>query len=645
MAEPVHKPEDFLQPLGVVAGGKLTDGPAKEDEDFFFSRVTETYDAVEFLNQAREDAETQPEPARSEPPSGGSGAVFASVGGMAPPKLALLQMEAEEDAAKPKHALGHGISKSLPLALSAEDGDSPAPGSLGKGLGALADATDDSGNQRLTPKWVKPIDAALGKAASELDDLAPLARPVKAQHGDSLLNGVSGDGVPEATINLIDIKDMHIDELLRMTGQLKGSDLHITVGLPPMVRQDGRVIPLPCEVVDERLAQRLIYDVLNEEQIEKYERTKELDFSYGVKGLGRYRFNVYRQRACVGAAMRVIPHIIPTLESLRLPPVLRELTHRHSGLILVTGPTGSGKSTTIAAMIDVINSEREVHIMTIEDPVEYLHAHKRSMVNQRELGADTLSFNNALRAVLREDPDVILVGEMRDLETVSAAITLAETGHLVFGTLHTRSASATIDRVVDVFPSHQQDQIRTQLSTSLESVVAQQLLPKIGGGRVAAIEVMIATSAVRNLIREGKTFQINSVIETGAQFGMQAMDRVLADPVPRGDDHAGRRGAALQRPPELRPSAEGVLIQGLDTASIPLPRHAGGGCFLTLPASRPARSSLREEPDCFSWSVSSVSYCDRRQSGIEIYSLLREQFPFLWDILSWTWGNHLIAVQ
>jgi twitching motility protein PilT len=271
-----------------------------------------------------------------------------------------------------------------------------------------------------------------------------------------------------------------------------------------------------------------VYDVLTGDQIERFERTRELDFSYGMPGVGRFRFNVYRQRGSVGCAMRAIPHSIPSLEQLKLPPILRELTHKHSGLILVTGPTGSGKSTTIASMIDVINSERPVHILTMEDPIEYLHLHKTGMINQRELGADTDSFHNALRAVLREDPDVILVGEMRDKETISAALTLAETGHLVFGTLHTRNAPQTIDRVVDVFPPDQQDQIKVQLSNSLEAVVAQQLVPMLGGGRVAAIEVMVATSAIRNLIREGKTYQIMSSIETGTQYGMQPMDKVLA---------------------------------------------------------------------------------------------------------------------
>jgi twitching motility protein PilT len=325
------------------------------------------------------------------------------------------------------------------------------------------------------------------------------------------------------------IDDMHIDDLLRMTVEKGASDLHLSVGLPPMVRVDGRLHPLPFEPLNPRDIQRLVYDVLTGDQIQRFEKTKELDFSYGVKDVGRFRFNVYRQRGSVGCAMRAIPSAIPSLEQLRLPSILRELTRRHSGLILVTGPTGSGKSTTIASMIDVINTERNCHIMTIEDPIEYLHSHKNSMVNQRELGTDTDSFHNALRAVLREDPDVILVGEMRDLETIRAALTLAETGHLVFATLHTRNAPQTIDRVVDVFPPEQQEQIRIQLANTLESVIAQQLLPMLGGGRVAAVEIMIATPAIRNLIREGKVHQIYSVMETSSQQGMQTMDRALAD--------------------------------------------------------------------------------------------------------------------
>lgn len=323
--------------------------------------------------------------------------------------------------------------------------------------------------------------------------------------------------------------DVHIDDLLREATERGASDLHLSVGLPPVLRIDGKLLNMAYEPLGPNEIQRLIYDILTSDQIQWFEKVRELDFSYGVKNVGRFRMNVYRQRGSVGAAFRSIPNQIPSFEQLKLPPILRELCRKHSGLILVTGPTGSGKSTSIACMIDFINGERESHIMTIEDPIEYLHRHKRCMVNQRELNTDTDSFENALRAILREDPDVILIGEMRDLETISSALTLAETGHLVFGTLHTRNAPQTIDRVVDVFPPHQQDQIRVQLSNTLEAVIAQQLLPRTGGGRVASIEVMIATSAIRNLIREGKTYQIYSALETGAQYGMQPMDKVLAD--------------------------------------------------------------------------------------------------------------------
>lgn len=325
------------------------------------------------------------------------------------------------------------------------------------------------------------------------------------------------------------IGNIHIDDLLRLTTERKASDLHLAVGLPPMIRVDGELVLTEYDILDPRDTQRLIYDILTTEQIQWFERIKELDFSYGVKGVGRFRVNVYRQRGSIGAAMRYIPNKIPEFEELGLPYIIRDLAKKHSGLILVTGPTGSGKSTTIATMVDYINRERQCHIMTIEDPIEYLHGHRKSMVNQRELNTDTDSFENALRAVLREDPDVILVGEMRDLETISAALTLAETGHLVFGTLHTRNAPQTIDRIVDVFPAHQQDQIKVQLSNSIESVVAQQLIPRVGGGRWAAIEIMVATPGIRNLIREGKTFQIYSAMETGGQYGMRTMDRMLAE--------------------------------------------------------------------------------------------------------------------
>jgi twitching motility protein PilT len=281
--------------------------------------------------------------------------------------------------------------------------------------------------------------------------------------------------------------------------------------------------------VTPREAQRLVYDILTSEQIEKFERTKELDFSYGVAGVGRFRFNVYRQRGQRRAARCAPSRIDPQPRPAALPPILRELTHKHSG-------PDPGHRADRLGQVDHHRlddrrhqHEREVHIMTMEDPIEYLHQHKTGMINQREIGADSDTFHNALRAVLREDPDVILVGEMRDKETIAAALTLAETGHLVFGTLHTRNAPQTVDRIVDVFPPDQQDQIKVQLSNSLEAVVAQQLPPMLGGGRVAAIEVLIATSAVRNLIREGKSYQISSAIETGTQYGMQPMDKTLAD--------------------------------------------------------------------------------------------------------------------
>jgi twitching motility protein PilT len=324
------------------------------------------------------------------------------------------------------------------------------------------------------------------------------------------------------------IEDVHLDDVLRMALERKASDIHLTVGLPPMVRQDGELVPLPYSVLTAEDTRRLIYEILSDESIQKFEQTHELDCAYSIKNTARFRLNVYVQRGSVAAAMRTIPTKIPSFESLGLPPIIREISKRISGLVLVTGPTGSGKSTTIATMIDDINRNRDGHIITMEDPIEYLHNHNKCMVNQRELHADTFSFHAALRAVLREDPDIILVGELRDLETIEAALTLAETGHLVFGTLHTRNAPATIDRIIDVFPSDQQDQIRVLLGNTLEGVVSQQLLPRLGGGRVAAIEIMIGTPAIKNLIREGKTHQMYSIIETNANVGMQTMDSSLA---------------------------------------------------------------------------------------------------------------------
>ena len=342
-------------------------------------------------------------------------------------------------------------------------------------------------------------------------------------------DGVEGLTPPRETDEGRSIATAHIDDILRMAVERKASDIHITVGLPPIVRLDGEIMPLPYQRLTDADTRRLVYETFSDEQLQKFEQTHECDFGYGVKGLARFRFNVYMQRGSVAGALRAIPTKIPSFTELNLPPIVREMGKRTSGLVLVTGPTGSGKSTTIASIIDDINETRQGHILTIEDPIEYLHAHKKCMVNQREMHSDTYGFGAALRAVLREDPDIILVGEMRDLETIEAALTLAETGHLVFGTLHTRNAPSTIDRVIDVFPSDQQDQIRVLLGNTLEGVVSQQLLPRLGGGRMAAIEVMLGTPAVKNLIREGKTHQMYSVIETSAQVGMQTMDRSLAD--------------------------------------------------------------------------------------------------------------------
>ncbi|MGI5816662.1 MAG: type IV pilus twitching motility protein PilT [Armatimonadota bacterium] len=326
------------------------------------------------------------------------------------------------------------------------------------------------------------------------------------------------------------IHDVHIDELLELVVEHNASDLHISDGLPPVLRIDGELKKTRYETVDPDVAQRMIYDILTDDQVQRFETDLELDCSYAFQDIARFRVNVYRDRGTVASALRLIPRKIPTVEELNLPPIVSDLARRVRGLILVTGPTGSGKSTTLASMINQINHERAEHIITIEDPIEYLHTHNKSVINQRELGQDTHSFNNALRASLREDPDVILVGEMRDLETIQLAVTCAETGHLVMATLHTNSAAESVDRMIDVFPPAQQDQIRIQISNNLQAIMSQQLMRRAGQpGRIAAIEVMIASSAIRNLIREGKTHQITSHIQTSSSSGMQTMDQALRD--------------------------------------------------------------------------------------------------------------------
>ena len=322
---------------------------------------------------------------------------------------------------------------------------------------------------------------------------------------------------------------MNLPDLLKATLELGGSDLHLSIGSPPQVRVDGHLRRLAQPDLTPDVLKGLAYSVLTDMQKKKFEETWELDLAFGLRGVGRFRCNVFNQKGAVGAVFRLIPEKIRPLEELGLPPVLAEISDRPRGLVLVTGPTGSGKSTTLAAMIDRINNTKPLHILTIEDPIEYLHHHKTALVNQRELHADTQGFGSALRAALREDPDVVLVGEMRDLETIESALRLAETGHLTMATLHTNSASQTITRIIDAFPAHQQAQIRTQLSLVLEGVVCQALLPKGSGqGRVAALEILIATPAIRNLIRDDKIHQIYGTMQSGQEkIGMQTMNQAL----------------------------------------------------------------------------------------------------------------------
>jgi twitching motility protein PilT len=345
-----------------------------------------------------------------------------------------------------------------------------------------------------------------------------------------------------------DFADLLLDVIAR-----NASDLHLTAGAPPMVRVRGRLAPLEgyprLSTTDTR---EIVYSILTNDQRQRFETDWQLDFAYSVPGHARFRVNAYMQRAAIGAAFRLIPATIMSIEDLALPPATHEFINKPRGFVLVTGPTGSGKSTSLAAMIDAINAQREEHIMTVEDPIEFLHSHKKCIVNQREIGSDAQSFAAALKGALRQDPDVILVGEMRDLETISTALTAAETGHLVFATLHTQSAPQTIDRIIDVFPAHQQDQVRVQLSVALEGVMTQQLIPTAdGASRVVASEVLVPTPAVRNLIREGKTHQIPSAMQTGSSVGMQTMDAALATLV--------RAGKITQRVAEQRSSTPDEL--------------------------------------------------------------------------------------
>ncbi|GBE15307.1 twitching mobility protein [bacterium BMS3Abin14] len=358
------------------------------------------------------------------------------------------------------------------------------------------------------------------------------------------------DGDP-GEVNAQEIPGIH--QMLKFMVENTASDLHITPGTPPQFRIDGALRPLNVPTLSPTDTKNIAYSLLTDAQKHSFEENKELDFSFGVKGLSRFRANVFQTRGSVGLAVRTIPFEIRTFESLGLPKVVEDLTKKPKGLILVTGPTGSGKSTTLAAIIDRINSSRHEHIITIEDPIEFLHSHKSCVVNQREVGADTESFKRALKYILRQDPDIVLIGEMRDLETIEAALTVAETGHLVFGTIHTNSCVQTINRILDVFSPYQQPQIRAQLSFVLEGVLSQTLIPKKNGGRVLGLEIMVPNTAIRNLIREDKIHQIYSSMQVGqTKFGMQTMNQSLLDLYQRGtialDEVLGRTA----HPEEMR---------------------------------------------------------------------------------------------
>jgi twitching motility protein PilT len=360
------------------------------------------------------------------------------------------------------------------------------------------------------------------------------------------------------------VRSMSLDfaDLLMEVVSRRASDLHISAGAPPTVRVRGRLTRLEgYPILSETETREIVYSILTGDQRQRLETNWQLDFAYAIPGQARFRVNAYYQRGAVGAAFRLIPFDLTSIDALGLPQAVHDFTRKPRGFVLVTGPTGSGKSTSLAAMIDQINSTREEHILTIEDPIEFLHGHKKCLVNQRELGSDAQTFADALKAALRQDPDVILVGEMRDIETISTALTAAETGHLVFATLHTQDTSQTVDRIIDVFPPSQQGQVRMQLSIALQGIMTQQLLPTAdGSGRVVACEVLVPNPAVRNLIREGKTHQIYSVLQTGAAQGMQTMDAALSQLI--------RSGKVSQQLAESRSSAPEELRRLLGTGAM-----------------------------------------------------------------------------
>ncbi|HMZ51407.1 MAG TPA: type IV pilus twitching motility protein PilT [Candidatus Sumerlaeota bacterium] len=367
---------------------------------------------------------------------------------------------------------------------------------------------------------------------------------------------------------------LDITEMLRLTVEYNASDLHVVVGRPPVIRVDGNIVNLDHPPLTPADTRRLIYGILTDIQKQKFEENKDLDFSLSVSSMARFRVNAHFQRGSVGGAFRLIMNNIRSFEELNLPrQVCENFIRRPNGFMLVTGPTGSGKSTSLAAMLDKINAERPCHIITIEDPIEYIHNHKMALVEQREINEDTTSFSASLKYALRQDPDVILVGEMRDLETIQMAITAAETGHLVFSTLHTVDVQQTMDRIIDVFPPHQQEQIRMMLAGVLEGVLCQRLLPKIRGGRVAAIEILVGTDAIRNMIREGKTHQIPAFMDAGGKYGMQTMDRALMDLVRRNFITKDQALTNAKKPEEMkRHFGMGGGMSALPGGQSPAPR-------------------------------------------------------------------------
>ncbi len=374
--------------------------------------------------------------------------------------------------------------------------------------------------------------------------------------------------------------EMMIEDLMEEVVERGGSDLHLSAGLPPYIRISGHLTPTEHPPMTPEQCQRLIFSMLNNTQRKQLEQTWELDCSYGVRGLARFRVNVYKDRGTYAACLRALSSKIPSVDMLGLPPIVQDLANKPRGLILVTGPTGSGKSTTLASMLNDINTNRAEHILTVEDPIEFVYEPIKSLVHQRQIGEDTKSFANALRAALREDPDVILVGEMRDLETISLAISAAETGHLVFGTLHTSSAAQTVDRMVDVFPPEQQQQVRVQLSNSLVAVLSQTLIPKQNPkpgefGRIMAQEIMVVTPAISNLIREGKTAQIYGAIQTGGKLGMQTLEMTLAELYKSGQISFDSMMSKTSRPDELQRLVGGAPKSGAKPGTRPQGAYAG----------------------------------------------------------------------